>query len=195
MYQKQSQEDCERHSFFGVVLWGGEITDKKKHHNLNLSQKCSVFASGIEWNYTSFLHTHLDFDLPKSSIPITTTPRATVKAVSDMSNVTSWANCEFCKPLTCLKDTWTHHSSYSPLTTPQRYSCVLRFGFWIRALGSRLTKSWGLDHGWCLEPVLHGIHLIWKTTKQKTTYKSHIWKWYYIYIYISLQTCTHIWRE
>ena len=25
---------------------------QKTHHNFNLSQKCSVFASGIEWNYT-----------------------------------------------------------------------------------------------------------------------------------------------
>ena len=175
MYRKQCQEDCERHAFFGIVFWGGEITDKKIHHNFNLSQKCSVFASGIEWNYTSFLHTHLDFDLPKSVYSHNYYPceqqwKQWRHIGRDMSHVRSWANCEFRKPLTCLKDTWTHHSSYSPLTTPQRYSCVLRFGFWIRALGSRLTKSWGLDHGWCLEPVLHGIHLIWK--KKHINHKS-----------------------
>ena len=73
----------------------------------------------------------------------------TVKARSgDMLHAMPWENCDFYKPHACLKDTWTHHST---LTAHQGHSCILRLGFWIRALGSRLTEWWELGHGWCLE--------------------------------------------
>ena len=46
---------------------------------------------------------------------------------------------------------WRTHGHIIP--AHQGHSCILRLGFWIRALGSRLAEWWELGHGWCLEPA------------------------------------------